>query len=164
MRLSEDTNMQTHPLFNRRDFLGQLGSGLSGIALLSLLQGQGLLANDESPIRPEIDLAHPTARRPPHFAPRAKRVIHIFCTGACSHLDTWDYKPELIKRDGQPLPSTEKVVTFQGENGNLTKSPYAFRQHGQSGKWISDLLPNLAELVDEMCFIHSLTRCASFTR
>lgn len=148
-------------LLNRRSFLSELGSGLSSIALVSLLQGQGVLAgtdaDDESPIRPQIDPAVPSAKRPPHFAPKAKRVLQIFCSGACSHLDTWDYKPELIKRDGQPLPSTEKVITFQGENGNLTKSPYAFRQHGESGKWISDLLPNLAGMVDDMCFVHSLT-------
>ncbi len=145
-------------LLNRRSFLSQLGSGLSSIALVSLLQGQGVLAeDDESPIRPQINPAIPNARRAPLFAPKAKRVLQIFCSGACSHLDTWDYKPELIKRDGQPLPSTEKVITFQGENGNLTKSPYAFKQRGASGKWTSDLLPNLGELVDEMCFIHSLT-------
>lgn len=145
-------------LLNRRRFLGHLGSGLSSIALVSLLQGQGVLADDdESPIRPLIDPAFPSAKRAPHYPPKAKRVLQIFCSGACSHLDTWDYKPELIKRDGQPLPSTEKLITFQGENGNLTKSPYAFRQRGESGKWTSDLLPNLGELVDEMCFVHSLT-------
>jgi hypothetical protein len=147
---------------DRRGFLAHMGTGLSNIALVSLLQSQGLLAaEDESPLRPDIDAAHPTAARAPHFAPRAKRIIHIFCSGACSHLDTWDYKPELIKRHGQPLPSTEKLITFQGENGNLTQSPYAFHQHGQSGKWISDLLPNLAELVDDMCFVHSLTAKAN---
>jgi hypothetical protein len=81
----------------------------------------------------------------------------IFCSGACSQLDTFDYKPELIKRDGQPLPGFEKLVTFQGPSGNLTRSPYEFRPRGQCGKYVSDLLPNLAELVDEMCFIHSLT-------
>lgn len=72
-------------------------------------------------------------------------------------MDTWDYKPELVNRDGQPLPGSEKLVTFQGENGNLASPQWKFRPRGRSGKMISDLLPNLAELADEMCFIHSLT-------
>jgi hypothetical protein len=72
-------------------------------------------------------------------------------------VDTWDYKPELIKRDGQPMPGSEKLVTFQGEQGSLVKSPYPFCPRGQSGKMTSDLLPLLGELADEMCFLHSLT-------
>ncbi len=81
----------------------------------------------------------------------------IFCSGALSHVDTWDYKPELIKRHGTPMPGAEKLVTFQGGSGNLTKSYWDFKPRGQSGKYISDMLPNLAELADEMCFIHSMT-------
>ena len=97
------------------------------------------------------------APRPPHFPGRAKRVLHIFCTGAVSHLDTWDYKPELLKRHGQPMPGSEKLITFQGENGNLARSPWAFRPRGECGKYLSDLLPHLAERADDLCFIHSLT-------
>src|SRR5690606_2460964 len=85
------------------------------------------------------------------------RVIMIFCSGACSHLDTWDYKPELIKRHGQPMPGAEELITFQGGQGNLTRSPYEFKPRGQSGKYISELVPNLAELADDICFIHSMT-------
>lgn len=146
-----------HDVLNRRNFLGNFGTGLSSIALLSLLRDELRAAAEASPWRPEINPAAPTAARVAPYPAKAKRVLQIFCTGACSHLDTWDYKPELIKRDGQPLPSTDKLITFQGENGNLTKSPYAFRQRGQTGKWTSDLLPQLGELVDEMCFIHSMT-------
>src|SRR5581483_5848148 len=69
----------------------------------------------------------------------------------------FDYKPELIRRDGQPLPGVERLVTFQGENGNLARPRWEFRQRGQSGKWVSDLLPHLAELADELCFVHSMT-------
>lgn len=141
----------------RREFLAHLGSGLGGIALVSLLAEQGLQAADRAPIRPRILPEAPLAARPPHFAPRAKRVLHIFCSGACSHLDTWDYKPELIKRHGQPMPGGEGLVTFQGANGNLEMSPYKFRPRGRSGKYASDLLPHLANLVDDMCFIHSMT-------
>ena len=131
---------------NRREFLDQMNRGLGSIALLTLLDGEGLLKGQENPPKPRT-----------HFAPKARRVIQIFLPGACSQLDTFDYKPELQKRDGQPLPGEEKFVSFQGENGNLMKSPWAFRQRGQSGKWVSELFPDLGEWVDDMAFIHSLT-------
>lgn len=97
------------------------------------------------------------AARPPHFAPRAKNVLVIFCSGALSHVDSWDYKPELIKRHDQPMPGSSGLLTFQGENGNLIKPLWRFRPRGNSGKMISDMLPNLAELADDFCFIHSMT-------
>jgi hypothetical protein len=81
----------------------------------------------------------------------------IFCSGALSHLDTFDYKPELVKRHGQALPGGDKLITFQGEQGSLTQPLWPFKPRGQSGKMVSDLLPNLAELADEMCFLHSMT-------
>jgi hypothetical protein len=145
-------------LLNRRAFLNDAATGFGGVALASLLAGDRLLANDgvTGPIRPQIDPSAPSAARPPHHAPKAKRVLQIFCSGACSHLDTWDFKPELIARHGQPLPG-EQVVTFQGPVAGLTRSPYEFRPRGQCGKYTSDLLPRLGELVDEMCFIHSMT-------
>jgi hypothetical protein len=143
-------------LLNRRDYLGHLGSGLGGIAFYTLVAEQGARASGK-PIRPLIRPEAPLAARAPHFKARANRVLHIFCSGACSHLDTWDYKPELVKRHGQPLPGQKNLVTFQGANGNLTKSPYPFRRRGQCGKYVSDLLPHLAECVDDLCFIHSLT-------
>jgi hypothetical protein len=74
-----------------------------------------------------------------------------------SHVDSWDYKPELERRDGQPMPGGEKLITFQGEQGGLARSPYAFRRRGRCGKFTSDLLPELGELADHMCFVHSLT-------
>src|SRR5262249_13922297 len=128
------------------------------VALSALLAGQGLLADDAgapSPDRPQP--SNPLAPKPPHFPARAKRVLHIFCTGAVSHLDTWDYKPELIRRDGQPMPGVEKLITFQGENGNLARSPWTFRPRGETGKYLSDLLPHLAARADDLCFVHSLT-------
>jgi hypothetical protein len=150
-------------LLNRRRFLRDSVGGLSGVALMSLLASSGLLAAEEpdtklpSPIRPLIHPQKPLAARASHFAPKAKRVVMVFCSGALSHLDSWDYKPELIKRHGQPMPGSNALITFQGENGNLSKSPWAFKPRGQSGKYISDLLPNLADLADELCFIHSMT-------
>jgi hypothetical protein len=135
---------------HRRGFLGS-------IALAALLGREGR-GNDKLPVRPDWSPNRPYAARPTHFAARADQVLVIFCTGALSHLDTWDYKPELIKRHDQPMPGAgEKFVTFQGENGNLNRSPWEFRPRGESGKMISDLLPKLAELADEMCFVHSLT-------
>jgi hypothetical protein len=147
-------------LLDRRGFLGHLGSGLGGIALLHLLAEQGQAAG-RKPLRPVIRPEAPLAARPPHFPAKAKRVLHIFCSGACSHLDTFDYKPELIKRDGQPMPGGKDLVTFQGANGNLARSPYAFRPRGECGKVLSDLLPHLAGCADELCFIHSMTAKAN---
>ncbi|MDX1927078.1 MAG: DUF1501 domain-containing protein [Pirellulaceae bacterium] len=131
--------------------------GLSSIALASLLQSDGLLAEDKSPLRPRINPALPFAAREPHFPAKAKNVLMIFCAGACSQLDTFDYKPELIKRHGQPMPGADGLLTFQGKQGNLTKSPWEFKPRGQCGKMVSELVPMLGEMADDMCFIHSLT-------
>lgn len=125
---------------NRREFLDEMTHGLRGIALAMLLAEEELLAGRKS-----------------HFPAKAKRVIQIFCPGGVSHLDTFDYKPELEKRSGQPLPGAEKFVSFQGANGNLMRSPWAFHWRGKSGKWVSELLPHLGEWADDMAFIHSLT-------
>ncbi|MFT5240630.1 MAG: hypothetical protein ACI9X0_001606 [Kiritimatiellia bacterium] len=144
-------------LLSRRHFLGNTARGLSGIALASLLQQDKLLAGTKEPFRPEIDPSKPFSSRTPHHLPAAKKVLVIFCAGACSQLDTFDYKPELITRHGQPLPGAENLKTFQGEQGMLTKSPWTFRPRGKSGKMVSDLVPQLGELADDMCFIHSLT-------
>ncbi|MCI0628492.1 MAG: DUF1501 domain-containing protein [Acidobacteria bacterium] len=130
---------------NRREFLGQMSNGLTGIALVMLLKEQGLLAQDPPPLGQT------------HFPPKAKRVIQIFCPGGVSQVDTFDYKPELQRRSGEPLPGEEKSVSATSSNGNLMKSPWSFRQRGQSGQWVSDLLPQLGEWVDDMAFIHSLT-------
>lgn len=132
-------------LLDRRSFFASLAGGMGGIALGSLLASEARA--DPDPLAPKM----------PHFAPKAKRVLHIFCSGAVSHLDTWDYKPELIKRHGQPMPTSEKLITFQGENGDLAMSPWRFRPRGESGKMTSDLLPKLGACVDDLCFIHSLT-------
>lgn len=139
---------KTEHALGRREFLGSLSTGLGGIALAWLLGSEAQAAPGAQ--------ANPLAPREPHFPPKAKRVIQIFCPGAVSQLDTFDYKPELIKRHGQPM-SGEKVVTFQGANGNILKSPWGWKQHGQSGKWVNDLLPHLAERVDDIAFLHAMT-------
>ncbi len=137
-------------LLDRRNFLAHAGTGLGGIALASLLADAARAGERET-------TSNPLAPRQAHFAPKAKRVLMIFCSGAVSHVDTFDYKPELVKRDGQPLPGADQLVTFQGAQGNLVRPLWKFRPRGQSGKMVSDLLPHLAELADEMCFVHSMT-------
>lgn len=144
-------------LLDRRNFFAHTGRGLGGIALASLLRHDGVLAAGGTPLRPQIDPAHPFAPRNGHFSARAKNVLVIFCSGAVSHVDTFEYKPELWKRHGEPMPGADGLLTFQGEQGNLTRSPWDFHPRGQSGKMVSDLVPQLAELADEMCFVHSLT-------
>ena len=131
---------------NRRDFFSQSATGLSGIALAWLLQQDARAAEKATG-------GHPPG---PHFAPKAKRVIQIFCPGGVSHVDTFDYKPELIKLDGKAMTGKGTTDTFFGQPGNLMKSPFAWKQYGKSGRWVTDLFPNLAERVDDLTFIHSM--------
>jgi hypothetical protein len=144
-------------LLNRRTFLEHAGTGLGGIALAGLL-GNRARAAGGGPIRPVLRPENALAARPTHFAPKAKRVLVIFCSGAVSHLDSFDYKPELIRMDGKPMPGTEEnFLTFQGQNGNLVRPLYDFKPRGRSGKMVSDLFPHLAGLTDDLCFVHSMT-------
>ena len=129
---------------NRRDFLWELGGGLGGVALASMLTE----ANAAS--------RNPLAAKTAHHAPKAKAVIQIFCPGGLSHIDSWDYKPELAKRNGQPFDAGGKVQFFASKPGMCQGSYWPFRQHGQSGRWISDLFPQLAGCVDDIGFIHSM--------
>lgn len=92
----------------------------------------------------------------PNHEQKVKRVIQVFCPGGVSHVDTFDYKPELEKQHGQPMTGKGKTDTFFGQPGNLMKSPFKFAKHGKSGRWVSDLLPNLAGHVDDLTFIHSM--------
>lgn len=129
----------------RRDFFDSVFTGLAGIGLASLVTRETSAADE------------PGRKARTHFAPKAQRVLQIFCPGAASHLDLWDYRPELFKRSGQPLAGEENLVSFQGKNGNLMAPPWPFVPAGESGKRISSLLPYMAQHVDEMAFIHSMT-------
>lgn len=144
------------PLLDRRRFLSGSVQGLAGIALTTLLAEERARAAS-----PKIDPANPYAPRRPHFEAKAKNVIVVFCSGALSHVDTFDFKPELIRQDGKPLPGSERLVSFQGPNGNLTQPLWKFRPRGQSGKMTSDLLPHIGEMADEISFIHSLTNTSN---
>ena len=132
---------------SRRNFLWELGGGLGGVAVATLLAEEAQAA---------ARAANPLAAKPPMFAPKAKAVINIFCPGGISHLDTFDHKPELVKRAGTPFDTTGNVQFFASKPGNCQPSYWPFRQHGESGRWVSDLLPGLAGHVDEMAFIHSM--------
>jgi hypothetical protein len=131
---------------NRRDLLATLANGLGGIALASIL-------NRDS----NAMAANPQPAREPHFIAKVKRVVQIFCPGGVSHLDTFEFKPELVRQHGKPMTGKGKMDTFFGQPGNLMKSPFAFRRHGRCGRWVSELLPNLAGCVDDLTFIHSMT-------
>jgi len=143
-------------LLSRRGFLSDAAGGLSAISLLSLL-GQDAARLGAEPLRPQWQPDNPKAARPPHFPAKAKQVLVVFCSGALSHVDSWDYKPELIRLHDQPMPGSAGLVTFQGENGNLAQPHWKFRPRGESGKMVSDMLPHLAEQTDDLCFIHSMT-------
>lgn len=139
----------------RRCFLSTSGVGLGAIALSSL---SGAPAQADV----EIDPVRPLATKPPHFAPTAKRVIYLHLTGSPPNLDLYDYKPELVRRDGQECPDeflAGRTFAFTSGTPKLMGTPRKFAQYGGSGTWLSDALPNFHEpaVVDEMCFVHSMT-------
>jgi hypothetical protein len=136
---------------SRREMLRASATGFGSLALAALLGEQAPAAT--SVVTGEAP--NPLAIRPPHFEPRAKRVIYLFMHGGPSQVDTFDYKPLLQRDHGKPLPfARPKVVS--SETFNLLKSPWEFRQYGQSGMWVSDLFPEVAKHVDDMCFIKSM--------
>ena len=133
----------------RRWFLSECGLGLGAIALQTLLQRDGYAAPRTDPLSP----------KPPHFPAKAKRVIYLFHAGAPSHLELYDPKPELTKRDGQ-LPPKELLdgyrAAFIKPNSKLMGPKYTFQRMGQSGIELSELLPRLGQVVDDVCFIRSM--------
>ena len=135
---------------SRREFLWRSGGGLGGIALASLLGGEGMLSlaaqAAESGMRPGL----------PHHKPRAKRVIQMFMGGAASHLDLFDFKPELIKRDGQKSDFGEHVEAFQDGLGPWMKPIWPFKPYGKSGKMLGETVSELGKVVDELAFVHNL--------
>jgi hypothetical protein len=133
---------------SRRGFLSSAYTGLTAVGLT------GLLTRDLFGLPAAAAVAQPGVT---HHAPRAKQVLQIFCPGAASHMDLWEHKPDLEKYDGTPLPGEEDLMSFQGKNGNLMKSPWPFAPAGESGKMISTMLPNVAKHVDDIAFIHSMT-------
>jgi hypothetical protein len=144
--------------YTRRQLLAQAGSGAGMLALATMLADAGLLrpaSAAESNATGGKPL-NPLAAHPGHFPAKAKSVIWLFMNGGPSQVDTWDHKPELAKRDGQELPDFDKNTGFfTGQVGPVMKSPFKFAQHGQSGAWVSEIFPGMAQHVDDMAFIHS---------
>ena len=142
----------------RRDFLWEVGAGFGALGLTALLHNDTLLASSGPPKSPPtpVRYTNPLAPKKPHFTPKAKACIFLFMYGGPSHVDTFDYKPELIKYDGK----TVKIKTFgragHRNQGRIVGPKFAFKQYGQCGKWVSDLFPHLAQCVDDIAFIHSL--------
>jgi hypothetical protein len=135
---------------NRRDFLWGSGGGLGGIALATLLGADGLLAAEGgTAVRPRPDGGL-------HHAPRAKRVVQLFMAGGASHIDLFDFKPELIKQHGKPSSFGEKVETFQNGLGPWLRPIWDFKPHGACGKMLSDVAAPLGAVVDEIAFIHDM--------
>lgn len=142
--------------FNRRGFLSFASQGIMSTALVQLLQRDGVLAADATGTS-----SNATPDRGSQYAYRlpiakAKRVIQICIRGGLSQVDSFDYKPELDRLHGQALPGEEKPDVFFGQIGRLRKPDWKFRQRGESGLWISDLFPHLAELADELTLIRSM--------
>ena len=135
----------TRPI-SRRDFLWQSGGGLGGLALSAMLgQDRALAADAPAP-----------AARPLHHPAKAKRVVQFFMAGAASHLDLFDYKPELIKRHGQPSDFGEPVEAFQNGLGPWLRPLWDFHPYGQSGKMLSDVVAPLGGVVDDLAFVHNM--------
>jgi hypothetical protein len=140
----------------RRHFFQECGVGIGKIALASLLTDAfaAQAARGESGAG-----ANPLAPRKPHFAPKAKRVIHLFMAGAPSQLDLFDYKPELTKLEGKPIPPSVtkgQRYAFIRADAAVLGPRFAFARHGQSGAELSEMLPHLAEIVDDICIIKSM--------
>lgn len=136
--------------------LKQCCGGFGSVALAGLLSDEAMadeLLRRPSKVNP-LELG-PLAVRRPHFPPRAKRVIFLFMHGGPSQVDTFDYKPRLQKEHGKPLPFAKPRVQF-AETGNLMGSPYKWKQHGESGAWVSEIFPETAKMVDELCIIKGL--------
>ncbi|AWM36419.1 hypothetical protein GobsT_57820 [Gemmata obscuriglobus] len=137
-------------LATRREMLRSTALGFGWLALADLLATESRAAETGRSGRPD-----PLALKKPHFEPKAKRVIFLFMHGGPSQVDTFDYKPKLAEHDGKPLPFAKPRVV-SGPTGNLLKSPFAFKQYGQSGAWVSELFPHIGSKADELCFIKSM--------
>src|SRR5947199_9900607 len=132
-------------MLSRRDVLARCANGFG------LIGRAGLVADEAR----AADPADPLALRPPHFPARVKRLIFLFMSGGPSHVDTFDPKPRLAADNGKPLPF-EKPKLERTKTGNLLRSPFEFKKYGQAGIEVSELFPNVATCVDDMCIIRSM--------
>jgi hypothetical protein len=140
------------PALNRRDALRQIGAGFGTVGLAGIMAQSGTCSG-EAMAGPAS--TSPLAPKRPHFAPKAKHVIQLFMPGGPSQVDTFDYKPEIEKFAGQ-RPECVDRKSLRNTKMGLMPSPYSFKQYGKCGKFVSDIFPHVAELVDDICFIHSM--------
>src|SRR5438874_3650228 len=134
----------------RRHFFRECGVGVGKIALASLLTDALIPRGSAAPVR----AFNPLAPKPSHFAPKAKRVIHLFMAGAPSHLDLFDYKPDLAKLEGKPLPPSVikgQRYAFIRPDAAVMAPRFKFSSHGHCAAQLSDALPHLANIVDDVC-------------
>jgi hypothetical protein len=136
------------PISNRRQMLLQSGGGFASVALANMLAENARSDSHDRDVH---------GGRVQHHLPKVKRVIQLFMTGGASPMDTFDYKPELERLHGQMLGPTEKPEGFTAPAGAIMKSPFAFAQYGECGRWVSNLFPEQAKLVDEMAFLMAMT-------
>lgn len=133
---------------SRRDFLWNIGGGLGGLAVSQMLAREAMSAERARP-KPEFNGGL-------HHLAKARRVIQLFMTGGASPMDTYDYKPELEKLHGQKLGPDKKPEGFTAMPGAMMKSPFKFKQHGESGRWVSSVFPHQAKEVDQMAFLMAM--------
>lgn len=136
---------------SRREMIHRMGAGFGSIGLAGVLAQDGLLGGEPT----NGNSTAPLFPKAPHFAPKAKRVIQLFMPGGPSQVDTFDYKPAIEKHAGQRPKIVDRKTLRNTKNG-LMVSPFKFKQYGQTGKWVSDIFPHVAQEVDELCFIHSM--------
>jgi Protein of unknown function (DUF1501) len=138
--LRRHRTMNQFPAISRREALRTTAAGFGSLALAAILNEQSAANQTSNPA------SGPLAPRAPHFAAKATRIIFLFMEGAISQMDTFEYKPQLQQSDGKPGPG----------GGTLVASKFKFSQSGETGTWMSELLPNMAKHVDKLCFIRGL--------
>ena len=138
---------------DRRGFLHRTGGGFGTVALAYLLGSESLLADSTTG---KLLGPKPELNGGLHYSARAKRVVQLFMSGAASQCDTFDYKPILNRKNGQKFDPGGKVELFQSEPGAIMASPWKWRQYGDCGRWISDLVPHLATCVDDIAFLPAM--------
>jgi Protein of unknown function (DUF1501) len=141
----------------RREFLWQAGAGFTALGLLDLLDRDGFLGTQARAADGHSTYANLLAPRQPHFAPKAKSVIFLFMYGGPSQVDTFDYKPALYPLDGKTIQVKTKGRGGPKNEGRVVGPKWKFKQYGQCGKYVSDLFPHVAQCVDDIAFIHSMT-------
>jgi len=141
----------------RREFFWEAGAGFTGLALTSLLSQDGFLDNQAVAADGKSEYTNPLAPKAPHFAPKAKNVIFLFMYGGPSHVDTFDYKPKLYDLDGQTIDVKTKGRGGEKSQGRVVGPKWKFKQYGESGQHVSELFPHLANHVDDIAFLKSMT-------